>query len=466
MELNHISKALIFLIVFLILGLLFFVVRDMVQVEPDPVFNFQPVPNMAPRFLPTPDINLPCSSKLKTCTYNEDCQASCGSDFSCVEVSEGQNVVYNNTTVGVGKWCLPKLPDPNEKTCNIYTGRWTWSADPSCNTKNGQCWKCICMYPTLFANPDTGCTTQVGCTYKDKDSVQKGSLVSSIFNKDFDTGEATWDPTISNPLVLSKDPMDVDEQSRPKWVCSCPLGTTRIPNDPYTCYPDKCCGSKENCALSKISTEGTQAFKCISKDKSKISDEECAVGFTDPNLCECVCNCNFYSNTTSIKGLCYPTDILCKNGSYNKDTGQCNCTAPYYNTPCTNAKNPEGPTQCSDQNNPLGFQCWNVCGGDPCGDSTIATCGLNPSTNTRTCTCKTQLTDCENNTYTLVPKSTENPTCNETCIPAGFVDSETITSPGTLPVSQCDKSQRDKCCNGSETRIGGDLGQIQYVYCK
>lgn len=465
MELNHIPKVLVFLLVFLILGLIFFTVRDAVQTEKNAVFNFQPIPNQAPKFLPTPDMKLSCSAKLKSCILDDECQVACGSDFSCVTVEDGQNIVYNNIQVPDGSWCLPKLP--KDKDCNIYTGRWTWSADPKC--PNGQCWKCICKYPTLFTDSETGCLTQVGCMYQadQKSPPQLGSLVSSVFNTEYKSGEVKWDPTSYNPVVLSKNPMDTDDKSRPKWVCSCPPGTVRLPNDPYTCHPDKCCGSTEGCATTGILN---QSFQCKTKNPQKISDDECAVGFTDPGLCECKCDCTYYQNTIYKNDQCFPSDNLCQPGSYDKNTGQCNCPGTAYNTYCYNLPDgipaqPNNPTICKQKNNPINYQCWDVCNGNPCGNNAVpGTCGIDRSKNppVHTCICSQKIEACGDSPVTVLPKNPKYPTCDpgDICLPSGTVVN-TISSGTTT----CNYDTRDiPCCSGDFRTESNFFGST--TYCK
>ena len=458
LDFTHLKKGFFLFFISLVIGIILIVIFNIMRPEKQPDFNFEPVPTVSPQFLPQPKLDIKCSDKIQECNDGLDstCETKCGSEYTCTYVENDGQYVYNGIKIPQGKWCLPSFDEKDKKSCNIYTGRWTWSAG-NCSNGKEQCWKCQCLYPTLFSNPESGCTDQVGCTITINNQEVKGNIVGSVFNKDFK--DKIWDPLKGqDATILRNNPMDA-EFSRPMWVCDCPKGTVRYPNDPYNCHPDPCCGSNKGCSISEIS-DLKKSFKCTSNKKDTITDEECSTFFEDPSVCSCSCNCAYYDNSILLKsGRCYPKDILCKPGEYVD--GKCECgTGTSYATNCLNVIDTDLkqygvlPEICIDENNPLGQQCWDVCGGNPCGNPDISTCSRDPNTNKAICTCKDPKLTAEDCNGKEVNLQRGGDKCQTLCLPKDavnwYTDGSGRTKPCSYPHPCCSGSSRDCASDGDK----------------
>ena len=183
-------------------------IYNMIAPESSMPFNFDPFPKQTPSRLPDPSHQTDtCWDRLTPCDSSGECSSCSESEYKCVSVSKGEAdrkfYHFNGINVPTGKWCLPKDNNPNP-ICNSYTGRWIWSFDPaycaSIGAKGQQCWKCECLYPSLFSGADGGCNTSTACQ---NDSIMNKSAVSKQpDNKLIGTSIAksslqgcTWDPT-------------------------------------------------------------------------------------------------------------------------------------------------------------------------------------------------------------------------------------------------------------------------------
>lgn len=272
-----------------------------------------------------------CSNTLYSCNNDLSCDTQCGnSDYTCTNVSQGEEVMYNGMKVGKGNWCLPK----NKKGCGKYTGMSVWS-----DSEGGE-WKCICKYPQLFDGEY--CLNNKAC----KDFSEKAKNINQLENKLVDAQGNVWDPTLPNfipPNGLS--PLAKDKDGKPIFKCRCGGGYNitdpkniyqfaNLPNDPYYCHLDP----------------------CTPNSGSRTWDEE--------NM---TCNCGLDMEKDT-DGLCItPT---CPYGSWDKLNQRCACLGRtalvYCNSdkvrrnginPNTGKKYPD----CKDMKNENGMECIDRC---------------------------------------------------------------------------------------------------------
>src|SRR5690606_33590664 len=135
-----------------------------------------------------------------------NCSSCSASEYKCQNVTQSQSdskfFHFNGINVPKGQWCLPKDTNPNQN-CSEYAGRRIWVFDPEyCADKstNGQCWKCECLYPYMFASSEEGCTTKVACqndsSYANSaDTGQPTSNLEATFSNDNIQQGCVWDPT-------------------------------------------------------------------------------------------------------------------------------------------------------------------------------------------------------------------------------------------------------------------------------
>lgn len=449
-NLTYILKLIILFIIFFVIALIIFTVYRIVKPEKNPKQNYQSFPHISLKNLPEPNIQTACDN-LKQCTVDNDC-IICGDNFQCVDVENNQKYHYKGFNVPKGKWCLPKI---SQQSCNLSTGKWVWSYD------TGQNWKCQCKYPNLYNGDD--CTQQVACLTPENDQPD-GKLVGSVFNKTFK--DMVWDPI--NPddkFILTQNPNELDEKDRPKWVCECPKGYIRYPNDPYNCYKDPCCASEKGCAERDKTDPNAKFFLCETTDEKQISNEECSTYVTDPSLCTCKCNCDKYSSTISLaNGQCIPVQQLCENGTYDSQTGNCICTGQYKKYNCINA--PFGDILktegiCKTKDNPIGQECVNVCEPNPCGFGN--TCSANPGAgfNNFICSCQPIYANDANNKRTLLGyKNSDN--CTESCYPKGTLYWQKIAYLASGQTIESKADQQYECCNGYSSDTERDFGTVTF----
>ena len=298
--------ALIFIILITILTVMFFEL-----VKPDNIkreFNYDAFPNIKPTDLPEPTLasGSSCLSSLKACNSDIDC-GDCGDNFACTD-TETEHIV-DGVRVPAGKFCLPKKD--GDAICNVHTGKWVWASEGG-----DQNWKCVCRYPSLYTDSDSGCTKQVACG---------DSTVPLKFQSDApsDSGYSykkgdVWDPVNSQSENLSVNPFSTFKDSNgntlPLLACDCTSsGNVRLPNDPYVCHPDYCTNYDGN--------ENGEGYTAAVLDENGYATGDCD--------CE---NAKFGNETKvlqtipvgKLRGLCYNPDRVCKGqASFDPVTGLC-----------------------------------------------------------------------------------------------------------------------------------------------
>ena len=332
------TEIVVFLIVFLIAAILYsFYI--LIRKENPVRYNFAPFPDVAPENLPNANVSQTklCKQSILPCPSGTDieCEKACGADFVCTTVNKGENVHYNGMKVQPGQWCLPS--GKHELGCGTYTGRAVWSSGPDCGEKE-QCWQCVCLYPSLFGDPETGCTTQRACidtTTDEKDPTQADGnyLVGTVGGK-----EVKWDPTDSEwmppdgltPYALQKD------NKTPVFSCTCKhndsnqygIKYTPLPNDPYNCHAEPC-------------------------------DFEHVARYWDPTTQECNCPGGGQSIKSPVDGMCRGA-TTCKPGTWDPVAKR--CTGDGVSELCNSIVYPRsGESDCVDNCNPAGSTINNNC---------------------------------------------------------------------------------------------------------
>ena len=319
--------ALIFIILITILTVMFFEL-----VKPDNIkreFNYDAFPNIKPTDLPEPTLasGSSCLSSLKACNSDIDC-GDCGDNFACTD-TETEHIV-DGVRVPVGKFCLPKKD--GDAICNVHTGKWVWASEGG-----DQNWKCVCRYPSLYTDSDSGCTKQVACG---------DSTVPLKFQSDApsDSGYSykkgdVWDPVNLQSENLSVNPFSTFKDSSgntlPLLACDCTSsGNVRLPNDPYVCHPDYCTNYDGN--------ENGEGYTAAVLDENGYATGDCD--------CE---NAKFGNETKvlqtipvgKLRGLCYNPDRVCNGqASFDPVTGLCS-NSSNLNKPQNNVM-----VQCNSEN--------------------------------------------------------------------------------------------------------------------
>ena len=298
--------ALIFIILITILTVMFFEL-----VKPDNIkreFNYDAFPNIKPTDLPEPTLasGSSCLSSLKTCNSDIDC-GDCGDNFACTD-TETEHIV-DGVRVPAGKFCLPKKD--GDAICNVHTGKWVWASEGG-----DQNWKCVCRYPSLYTDSDSGCTKQVACG----DStvpLKFQSDAPSESDYSYKKGDV-WDPVNLQSENLSVNPFSTFKDSNgntlPLLACDCTSsGNVRLPNDPYVCHPDYCTDYDGN--------ENGEGYTAAVLDENGYATGDCD--------CE---NAKFGNETQvlqtipvgKLRGLCYNPDRVCSgSGTFDPVTGLC-----------------------------------------------------------------------------------------------------------------------------------------------
>lgn len=412
-------------------------------------YNFSPFPNVSPKDLPdasTTGGN--CSTTLTPCDALGACSKCGEEDYECTQVIDSNRYVFKNMKVPLGNWCLPKQnPD---QTCNTYTGRWTWSNDSDyCQRVNGknQCWKCLCLYPDLFDGPETGCTTQKACKNNEipkKGVDQNNNHLVGMPGTKYDG--KVWDPHLGDTDVLLTSPYTVDDSTnKPMFQCKCDTETiipfVKLPHDPYTCHIDPC---------FKYDNYRHPGAKCSESD--------------------CECNCDTVSGSIKApwgdyKGTCLQESDVCKNGTWDKTTQNCNCPGGI-SVDCKSNHVPDstGP-DCAD--NPLGRQCVYPCTPNRCQNGGV--CSVVKSGQA----CASGYESCPVPGVSGVSTCCQCPTedvysyngncCSNKCIVNGTVKNETcVDSSGR---SHDSVFYTGNCCNGSHVESSGGFLSCQSTVC-
>jgi hypothetical protein len=321
-------------------------------------YRFDPMPKVAPTSLPDPSRSTDnCWNGLTPCDDFGNCSACSTQNYHCVTVTDTQAnnnfYHYNGINVPEGKWCLPK--DTNEnKNCNEYTGRWIWTFDPEyCadKSKDGQqCWKCDCIYPTLFSGEEDGCTIKNSCQNDSNWSITSttGQPNNKLISR-FDTDEISlgceWNPNIVQTNcqgIYQYTPYDRDKFGKPLFTCSCSNDGgqqyVNLPGDPQSCHLDPCYKSSGYNVAGYISGDD----KCI-----------CQNGYTS-------------ARDGDFKGTCVSINDACNSPGFDLTNWRCDCPEGYFTRQCrnpyTNVNNdkPNLPI-CKNIDNNLGSECFNPC---------------------------------------------------------------------------------------------------------
>ncbi len=287
-------------------------------------------------FIPPDSSN--CGTNI-VLAQNGECP--CDSNYSPYKVDK--DIYYLGSKLQVGEtYCLPKQDFSVLTGCGINTGQALWSQD-----NNGvERWTCQCKYPSLF-NGDT-CTTQQACrvsdnvfgnlqeynidgtkgtdvwtvassdsplsTYNSVNFTIVGTVIEgnkeivvdnaflligySISGPGINSGTIITDvngttitissiPTISTSNAV----LIITSNSALKYMCDCPSGSYRLPNDPYRCHSDICYAGFESQPSANF------------------------------NGYECVCD-GVTTTKSNISGFCYPYDDLSTCFPLN---GTCTC---------------------------------------------------------------------------------------------------------------------------------------------
>lgn len=258
---NLMNKIILFLLV-TIVSVALIVVYNMAGTKSESsgtLFNFDPLPTVSPADLPDSAMRGETPQCLVTpteCNANSECEPC--ADNGNVTCSDPTNNVRYELPSGAeipmdGKsYCIPTAA--TNMPCNRYTGKYVWTD----SAELGQEWKCECLYPDLFNNPQTGCTEQKACVNsinrdvsntmpKNKYKLVEASTINS------DGPLKVWDPLDPEATdTLKKNPYSADEDGNPNFVCACGINedgsrdeTTvppylRLPGDPYNCHVDSC----------------------------------------------------------------------------------------------------------------------------------------------------------------------------------------------------------------------------------
>ena len=228
----------LFLSIF-ILSIFTFTIWIIILPEKDTrIFGIVPFPKDSP-YIPVDSSQ--CGLSPTKCDINSDCDTKCGSDkYTCTDVSS-KDVFYLGTqlnkdkALGDTKFCLPEEGIQKINECGTYTGRAVWSSN-----KDGQYWKCKCIYPELY-NGDT-CTDKVD---EHSNFCLKGS-----------TGSKCWDRTNMPPELVDKTPYDTDME------IVCDKGYNFYGG---SCQKDICLNGEEHSPVAQFDNE---TKKCVCKPQT------------------------------------------------------------------------------------------------------------------------------------------------------------------------------------------------------
>ncbi len=444
-KLNLFNENLFVFLTVIFVGILIISIYMSISPEKSTPYNFSPFPKIAPTALPDPDRPTDnCFNNLTACDQNGQCSACSLDNYECKTVTEDQAKAklfhINGINVPAGNWCLPK--DLNPRPCNTYTGRYMWVYDPGyCGSVipgQTQCWKCECLYPSLFGDPTTGCTTKLACqndspksnsiTQSDNNLVSTSCALSSLKNK-------TWDPTQNQDNSLFEyTPYDQDKNGNPWFTCACNAVEkgqyfAQLPGDPYNCHLEPC-------------------YKSLGYKESGLINCDTASNCGAPDSCSCSCDSPNVAMSPSgnFKGTCVLINESCGTFGYDKQSQKCNCPSPNWEQKCRNPNtgvnmdNSDLPI-CKLPENSLGSECI-----DPCSEATCQhgsyciSCGSDSWESTPFCglpSCDPQNPDncsadlskqvhavCDCTSAQGVPDAPftgySGPNCSFTCLPGGI----------------------------------------------
>lgn len=220
------------------------------------IYNYDPLPTVRPDSLPDTAMkgNIPkCLVTPTECNISGECDDCEGNGN--VTCSDPTNDITYVLQSGVeipndGKsYCVPRAA--TNMPCNKYTGKYVWTD----SAESGQEWKCECLYPDLFNDPGTGCTTQVACGNSKYTGPQH--KLAELSSLKIGGTVKFWDPSDPNGAnnQLRDNPYSTTVDGKPKYVCACGIEENdgkyqvdqqtvppflRLPADPYSCHVDPC----------------------------------------------------------------------------------------------------------------------------------------------------------------------------------------------------------------------------------
>ena len=339
MVLVNIVNVFVFLTTITLIIIILTVYRILNPEYKEPEYNFRPFPSITPENIASYKTSMAdkviCDEELQECDPEVGC-VLCNEDYECTTVGKNEKVVYKGNDVKPGNWCLPA--GKKELGCGAYTGRAIWA-----DINGEQQWKCVCLYPDLFAGK--GCTTQIACRDNREDRFSYIDQTDNKLQGIVDGKNHYWDPSDPDFDPQGKTPYDY-YGGDPIYKCSCNAGGGKkyvsIPGDPYSCHLDPCdinhigyfdkdtnkcmCTKDVDGNYAKSSTTNKCLLQTYFCDKYDIQNKKCECG--DPN------------------SLIFP--ILCN----SKNT-------PRKDEETTNHYNKAFPKDCPD--NPGGSYCDNVC---------------------------------------------------------------------------------------------------------
>lgn len=368
-----------------------------------PKYNFAPFPGVKPEDLDSSGLskNTNCLDDFRQCDPGIGC-GMCGDDkFQCTIVSANENVMVNGKKIGPGYWCLPSGKE--EVGCGTYTGRAIWS-----EINGEQKWKCVCLYPDLFAGND--CNTQVACR---DNSDPKYQYVDQRMNKLISSDGHVWDPSDPKFDTKGRTPYDKKSDGSPMYTCSCNpssnLSYISLPSDPYRCHLNPC----DPYHMNIVKSDGTN------------------MNMWDENAKKCDCKKiqqGMYAHS-NVTGQCLLAGPYCRGNAWDDDTQTCKCDADQGSSiaTCKTDKMVRSSYTQGDcpPDNPVGSYCFNPC----------SKCNESPNTvgqvNGDKCDCNCL----PNRQYGL--DKTKN--CAPYCLIRGPLSGEKVNKCCGKPIQECNK---------------------------
>lgn len=353
-------------LIFLTIIVLYFIIQPSQSIP----YNFIPFPEVAPTNLPSPTKSGDtCWTKLTPCDSEGECSSCATGKYKCVQVSQEdadlERYTFNGITVDrAGSFCLPQDNNTNP-VCNMYTGRWTWVYDPEyCqetapNTSHpGQCWKCECLYPSMYSNPKSGCTDQQVCQNRSpssKSDFQPKNVLKATKYASKDLQGRIWDPISGDDTdILRFNPYSTDDNGNPLFACNCQDNSENqyfsvLPNDPYNCHLAPC-------------------YKYFGHTARGLNPE---CDYDSDAKCTCTCSTNQAISPNGVfAGTCVSIPAACQSGGWDETNQECTCQSPYFSVKCrssvVNTDQTNLPICVNEDANALGSQCVNACEGNQC----------------------------------------------------------------------------------------------------
>jgi hypothetical protein len=401
---SKLKQQLLLFFIVLIISLIAFTIYKLIKPEKEIMFNYNPLPEVSPKDLPdAPGSMKSCFNTLTPCTDVGAGCPSCGGDFECKKIDTANFYNLNGIEVPTGTWCLPK--HEGQQTCNVHTGKWVWSSG-NCPNGKSQCWKCVCLYPDLYGDPETGCTTQKACLNEQlsSESQKDNKLVATVFAPDKYKGQV-WDPTStsSDSDILRLNPYQADDKGNPYFSCRCNgEGQLLLPNDFYNCNMDSC-----------FIDLNIKSLNCSSDGICK---------------CDCSSNGGIKIREGQYNGMCIRDNFgYCTDGNFDEVNYKCNCPSGLSRDCNSLYVRRDGKPDCVNPENMIGKECVNVCIPSPCKNQSqcaIDQAGYDSGTNKDgyICQCETattteQIKDAGNDSYIYKFRGKN---CEEKCLPTDF----------------------------------------------